>query len=268
MKYTIYDKNLSKYEWMINWIVLLLVICYKITSYFIVKFNLYSLLLLGVVNNKYKLNMELLKNIGIFIIFLLLSLLLGISRLYIIWAFYGLIDIIKKIFDNKKFVKKYNLNMIITLVTEFKTDIFKYNTVDIWCTLEHDIYYDYIPFLISPDWFSSYDGFEYFNIYDFMNIFVYDLNLRIKIYIKYLMYSTALQYEDNLIDENDVESLLSYISQVKLNCDIKKLIEVYEELKYQDYFKIIELDCNNEFYLKTKYILGLKKGRYMFINYK
>lgn len=102
-----------------------------------------------------------------------------------------------------------------------------------------------------------------FSVYDIFNLFKYDLDYRIKVYVKFIVYFNRFSFE---INENNSKSIEEDIIKVNnLNCSVKKFIDIYIYLKEDGYFNCYNFIYDNKLLSIFKYMFGPCKGRYFYL---
>jgi hypothetical protein len=112
----VYDIYFGENPFILDLIAAIIVMLYKANSYFIKFFSIYSLLIMGKIKGNLKFNLDLLKRILFIILFIILSFMLGTPRIYLIWIYYIMYDLLLKLINvvpfwldniNDNFIKNY-----------------------------------------------------------------------------------------------------------------------------------------------------------------
>jgi hypothetical protein len=125
-----YMKKIYNFFHIIKYIILLILI------YFSTIFHNYSNLLLSGNNNKITIKI-ILNNLLFFLIFFIIAIIIGIPRLYIIWIFYGLLELYK--------------------ILTFKYDYFLYTSEKL-NDLRKRNFKNKIIFILNNEWLSSFES--------------------------------------------------------------------------------------------------------------
>ena len=100
--------------------------------------------------------------------------------------------------------------------------------------LKHEIFSDFSLYTLDLAWLQD-EFYPLFSIYDINDLFIYDLDYRIKAYVKFTAYFNFFEFD---FVEDNKELIEDKINRNFLNCSVKKYIQTYNVLKEEGYFYI------------------------------
>lgn len=250
----------KKKPFFLQLIITILVALYKANSYFIKFFSIYSLFIMGKIKNNLQFNFEFFKRILFFILFLILSFILGTPRIYLIWIYYSIYDILLNLrYAFLIWFRSYNVIKNLTFLNQFKSfylyDIEKESFLKYWKLMDHDIYYDYYGFLENCSWSPVYLDTYLYDINDVLSLFIYEPNYRLFLYVKHI----GFKIDDCSSDFSDIE-LQDFINFYNIHVTLDVYHKIYKEFYDKNEFKFYNLDLKGWNFIK--YMIGLPKGRY------